>query len=490
MAFQLLVRDTEAHDPNPTTIGRLKYTKIRLGDLSYLHDGLSSIRDYTCISYVCSNGRDSEDPRMSDRTLPVLETAVGLPETKKYKPSHAYWIDYFCIPPKHPEKRLTLESMGLIYTRAKHVIVVLSKDMLVPLETIARSQLLEYDYLLVLENDGWVRSVWTFQEVINSQNLYIACEGSSMMVPAIDFLNVVGESLVRYRKKHGFHALKIRENLPNLDAFEDLIAAYYYSMWANISAYEVMSNMERRNLASVENYFYSMIGVITRQPSSRRDEATIPSLSQGFVEECVKKNDWSFIYTSVARADKSAEPWRPAPVGPLPTIFPWHSYGSQEGHYDEDGFWLDGMHHLQEAPDLSDATKDFLHGFLNPFWSQKPDTIMTVDMLTSRVRHFLALRGFVGVLHPFIAAEGLFFPLHCFCEEKEGSRIVVSATLGFVFGAPGLVLVETAGKKKFIPGVFVGKVPQAVQAVPVLLGQGNAREAELAVRVEHGVDHV
>jgi hypothetical protein len=89
--------------------------------------------------------------------------------------------------------------------------------------------------------------------------------------------------------------------MPGLDALEDLIADWLISDYTRRSAFQVMSNLDRRYTSEPPNYFYSMIGAILQSTSTRRPSTTIAELSETLMIVCEEKNDFSFLYSTAAR---------------------------------------------------------------------------------------------------------------------------------------------------------------------------------------------
>ena len=135
------------------------------------------IPKYACVSYLwgdvrCEHAFDS-NKQMSDQTLPVLAAVIrNSPDTS------AFWIDTLCVPAEQPQRSATLRSMGFIYNLAADVFVALSKPTFTVIEqwrTIqAETSLSNIErQLRVLEEDRWVSSVWTYQEIMNSKKFIL-----------------------------------------------------------------------------------------------------------------------------------------------------------------------------------------------------------------------------------------------------------------------------------------------------------------------------
>jgi Heterokaryon incompatibility protein (HET) len=143
---------------------------------------------------------------MSDRTLPAIAATIH-----NHDPDHSaqmIWIDAFCVPTEPLAKRATLESMGFIYgsAAAAQVVVVLSDEAFAVVETMSQLDTAgtlsaAAEILDALENDGWMRSVWTYQEVVNSQHLLFTGEGMvGKFIRGEPFLNRFGHYLGTWKR--------------------------------------------------------------------------------------------------------------------------------------------------------------------------------------------------------------------------------------------------------------------------------------------------
>lgn len=366
--------------------------------------------EFACISYVWGSERVPNPldvgRRMSDQTLLSLSAAI------KVSTVSAFWIDAFCIPVIQPSRSATLESMGYIYSIAKEVIVALSPDRSGALEEMGQSDKLREQTLLALEHDEWVRSVWTYQEVVNSQKLYFTSTNplSSAVVDGSTFLNRIGYTLHFYKQEHGFNSFDLRGRLRCLDAFEDLIVDWRISAYTDRSALQVMSNLDRRSCIVPQNYYYSMIGSITQLPSDRTAGMQVADLVEKTMQICEQKNDYSFIFSTAARNELSAIPWRPQPE-PLHSILPCLSDGARQGgRHDDQGFWLEKMVCLRPVNKVEDTNhKKNVQAWLEklpvPWSSYNPETALANDIL-----NFLEQIGFTGSREYFETSVGVFYP--------------------------------------------------------------------------------
>ncbi|KAK5455145.1 hypothetical protein LTS15_005865 [Exophiala xenobiotica] len=422
---------------------------------------LTHLPDYLCVSYIWGSGREPnpflDEPKViSTNTIPALSAAMSNTDCK------AYWIDAFCIPSKKEDiaRRATLESMGYIYSKAEEVRAALSATSFTAVQDLSRNDRIDDSSLDILNKDEWVKSVWTYQEVVNSRSISFVCpKAPGVVVSGSQFLNHLGFSLTKYKQQRGLSTFDIRQYFPSLDALEDLIADWQIADFAERSALQVMSNMDRREWREGEdnNYFYSMIGAVTKDPCKRPiEKETSSDLAELFMDVCKRKNDFSFIYSSAVRADVTGQRWRPR-SGLLPSIVPWHSWGdAQPGTFDEHGsLWLERVLSLQESSSpLSAGARQFIAEWLRP--EQVGDA--NDDEIVSRSHATLVRMGFTGSEVAMNVGDGLFFP-HSTPPPGSTVTMIVSTTIRWVFGAPGIArMVAEDTIPRYIPGVFVGDI--------------------------------
>ncbi|KAI0033984.1 hypothetical protein K488DRAFT_17836, partial [Vararia minispora EC-137] len=288
---------------------------------------------YVCISYVWGEGRRPNPlfPQMniSDHTLAALNAAVchfdGLCD--------GFWIDAFCVPTDRMKKAATLASMRAIYGRAAQIAVVLTPESFAAFHDIASwdvkgapdppSELLDR-----LEKDPWIRSVWTYQEVVNGPAVtFISENKASPAVDGLQFLNKLGHFIFELNKRRHLTPFDFRQIYPSLDAFQDLLVDWHVSPYLDRSTYQVMSCLQRRRRVEDAHYFYSMIGTIAAGPICRPLDPTVETLADAFMTICEDKGDYSFVFASNKRDTRPGLTWRPTP-GILHAVLPW-SFGGE-----------------------------------------------------------------------------------------------------------------------------------------------------------------
>lgn len=291
---------------------------------------------------------------MSSNTIPALSAAM------EHTTNTAFWIDALCVPPAIPIKHHTLGSMGYIYSAASEVIITVPPSLFPVLTEMDNSDLLSEAVLLSLEQDDWVKSVWTYQEVVNSKGFFFV--GGSAKIDGVHFLNSLGYSLTLYRAAHRVSAFEMSELLPKLNALEELLVDWMISGYADRSALRVMSQFQYRYNHDPRNYFYAVVGTLVTGPWPWNVEMTIEQLAEEFMEVCEKKNDYSFIYSSNPQdmADPKGRYWRPV-AGLLQALLAWHSWGDgQRGRHDSEGFWLEDVISLRLSERLGENVRGSL----------------------------------------------------------------------------------------------------------------------------------
>jgi hypothetical protein len=418
------------------------------------------IPEYTCISYSWGPDRVSHPFRQgavtSRHTLPALAAAIS------NDIGRTFWIDDLCIPTDEPSRQATLESMGFIYSHAKYVVVALSDATFAAIKEITQFDKLDDGLLDILERDEWVTSVWTYQEVINSSRIYFVCETlPRSSIDAVQFFNRVGYSLQQYRKRHSIDGIALAERFPHLSTMEDLFADWMLINYMAPFALQIMTNMDRRVHRAPTNYFYSMIGAVTQEPSSESMRCTVADLAELFMAVCEKKNDYSFIYSATDRDTQPGRRWRPIPAH-LASILPWHCSGeAQRAYRDSQGLWLADMLTLRPTHTLNHAAKEIITRWLSrPELSTESDAHIAECMYSALKRV-----GFKGGNNYVIVEGGLFFPWRA---VQAPAAALVAKSISWVFGAPGLLVQNTQDGTEYVPGVFAGST-RATDATAVLL---------------------
>jgi hypothetical protein len=454
MEFRLLVETQDPHDLPSIVLEERHWTITEPLDIS----SPSDIPQYICISFVWGSGRTSNPihptVEMSDHTLPAITAAI-----RNHDPDHSasmIWIDAFCMPIEPLARRATLESMEFIYSRATQVVVVLSNEAFAAIEEMSQLDTAKIsssaaDILDVLENDAWMRSVWTYQEVVNSQNLLFTGHGMfGKFIRGQSFLNCFGHYLHTWKGANGYNSFDFREKYPFLDAFEYVVLDWRRAGYQERSALQVMSQMDKRCTAEPSNIFYAMMGAITSKPAWGRSNLSVESIAESFMELCEAKGDYSFIYASTERNKRSG--WRPAPVI-LHSTLPWHCLGAgQRGEKDPRGIRLKDIVILEKSTSVAAQGRAIVLGMM-----QSSDEGQSDAALAAKTYSKLRQLGFTGSEEYIITTRGFFFP-----QWHIASALLVlwaSTSISWRVAVPGMAVVLTEGEKRYIPGVFAGSVP-------------------------------
>lgn len=416
---------------------------------------------YACVSYAWGAGRaehpfDASDS-MSDRTMAVVETAIRI------EPADALWVDAFCVPREEQARTACLRMMGAIYEHAAKVVVVLSERCSSLVSQVASSGPVDTDSMLAFERDAWLTRVWTYQELVNCNNVrFIAEGGGDVSVGAEDVLNHVGSAMSDYRKAEGYDSFEMNSQLPNLNSLEDLILDWKISMPPERSAYRVMCGMEGRHAAQPEDYFYAMIGALAPSPGHASADPA-PHPAEYFMQVCEARGDYSFIYSTGPRAEVPGRRWRPAAADRFEPVFPWSSYGDgQSGtlyptHIQLDGMWCAALGNMAPAAD------QFLTRWLN-----KEGTDSPAQPTPARILRRLRDAGFSGCGQHLEMESGFFFPHSPLLRSGE-ILVAVATGVRMPQGAPGLVLRQ--GRSAVLDycgvGVFVGQVPKSGEPISI-----------------------
>ena len=145
-------------------IARNQRLKMDLSDPLTLSGDLNKalVPKFTCISYVWGKDRSPNpfhpEQLMSNNTIPSLSAAI------QHSEHPAFWIDALGVP-SHAPRHATLGSMGYIYSLAAEVIITCPETLHPVLSAMQSASPLPEETLHQLEQDDWVTSVWTYQEV-------------------------------------------------------------------------------------------------------------------------------------------------------------------------------------------------------------------------------------------------------------------------------------------------------------------------------------
>lgn len=436
---------------------------------------------YTCISYAWMKD-PKENPfdagqQMSARTIPVIETVIktsrssanwnsvqisldpqkdATAKSEAIAATQAFWIDALCVPQKEPARTLCVQRMGEIYSSAWQVFVVLPESCSPVFRQIKTTDCIDATALFIFESDEWITRAWTYQETVNSRALYfIGQNDEGLIVSGTDFLNIVLTANDKCRETHGIDIFTWNEQHPNLDNLEILIADYRIAAYSERSAYQVMVAMHPRLAERDDDYFYAMIGAITKTTLDI-DGVERLSPSEYFMRVCEAKGDYSFIYNIARRNEALGKRWRPIEGRFQPVVPDLLIFGDgQSGCVKPTHIQLENMCRLGTctmSPDGLKATLAYLPKDRN--FSSSHDI---AEAILDRLRK----KGFSGCGEYLELESGLFFP-QSMPVRSEGVFVALSPDVRWNGGCPGLLLCSNgADIDDFLcVGAFVGRVPK------------------------------
>lgn len=425
--------------------------------------------EYTCVSYSWGSEQE-QNPldgavSMSSRTLPALAAAIRAGKT------NAFWTDVFCVPASGPRRQATLQSMGYIYGHATEVVVFLAPTSFQAVQEASQNKMISHEGLLALEREPWISSVWTYQEVVNCNDVCFASERqtSSSTIDGHDLFNLLGNSLTQWRKTNNVSQFEARIRMPHLDAFEDLIGDWMLAGFGQRSALLVMSAMDRRVSKDPKNRFYAMIGAVTQEPVEHfTDIAVHDDPCENFMTICEAENDYSFIYSAAERRRENRKHWRPV-SGMLHSIVPWHCWGeAQRAYYNMEGdLVLEDVLSLVPSSSMSHQASQFIWEWLQDPGQKQPD-----GSIAEAFYSVISQAGFSGSSHYVTTKDGIFFPQISLIQTPVASdtgapvpssvqtdiTILASTQIRYAFGSPALAIVPSIEGTLCIPGLLAGPV--------------------------------
>jgi len=106
--------------------------------------------------------------------------------------------------------------------------------------------------------------------------------------------------------------------------------------------------------ARAEDHFYAMIGAISKDKTSTTEKL---QPCEAFMRVCEMKGDFSFIFSAAKREATPLRRWRPV-VGDLPSILPFHCFGSrQPGQLSDAGLLPDEIFVVRPGPPQGGAVR-------------------------------------------------------------------------------------------------------------------------------------
>jgi hypothetical protein len=378
--------------------------------------------------------------------------------------------------------------MGFIYSAAAYVMIVLQGRIWEVIQSVfseVSPRALSYEEMQVLERDNWISRVWTYQELVNSRDAFFTTLESTDQGRAIhaeNFFNCVGFSLDQWMKIKGKGRSAVLEVFQNLENLEDTLADRQTGNYLDRTALGVLSNIALREFDPQypQNRLLACLGALTQDVSWGPPSTTLAELAEKLMSICESNGDYSFIYTRDIRSHTPGMRWRPSPVHVqsnepihLMPVVKWRTWGTQKGHRDSRGFWLDEMVRLKPAETMDEKAKKKLEMFIYGSRDlQQPDMTRggifrheegVEEELDRAVLRFLHMIGFKGDGEPQVCKTGLFFS-QCIPNGCDSVEMYAASGIWWMFGSPGLARWKEGGETRYCAGVFTGvKEPEAAE---------------------------
>lgn len=445
---------------------------------------ISDAPPYTCISYSWGKGRTEnmlEDGQlMSARTIPVIEAMIKASQSPEHwdkalkeaaslsealEASQAIWIDALCVPSRDPARAACLRSMGAIYSSATQVFAVLSGSCSKLLRQIHNTGHIKPEEFFILETDDWNSRAWTYQEITNSRNTFFVAQGDgSVLIPELDLLSVILTDTTDYADAQGIDRKKLVVQFPRLDSLQELLAAHQLAAFTELSAYQAMSAMHKRESEREDDRIYAMIGVITNLPSDSPDDVSLHP-AEYFMRLCEAKDEYSFIYSIAPRSEVPGRRWRPL-AGQIPPVLSGllASGSGQLGCLKATHLQMDNMCSMKPGILNSDGITAIGY-FLE---SCNIGLSSPSDIIAGTILKQLRQKGFSGCGEYLVLENGYFFPQSSL-KHSEDIFVVTSHDVLWLNGGPSLLLRSNGTDiNQFCDvGVFIGRFPKVSESINV-----------------------
>lgn len=466
-SFKLLIPVTETNAGSIKTI-ELSGKRWVLVDFEQLSD----VPPYTCISYSWGKEKTinplNNQQKISDRTIPVIETVVNSFESTKcrdteirslfhgesriteklelsHKASHAIWIDALCTPQQQPAFDICIQNMGEIYKEAAQVFVVLKDTCLDTVNKVYNKKSLNLNDYLAVARDDWIDRVWTYPEFVNSKMMFFVSEGKgNTFVNEQNFLNALMSDEKEYAD------IQNLELTQKLERMQLLVAA---NQMEQQSAFQAMSATSRRLTTYQDDRINAMLSVVTDTITDIPNKQLIAPV-ENFMRACEEKGDYSFIFSKNQRSKALGRTWRPIGDEITPIISDVSVTGSGlSGFLQDTHLQMNNM--CRMIPWKSNSIVYSIENFLNTDFSKD-----LFDKLTER--------DFTGYDKCIKLEEGYFFTQSSHKRSKN-LFIAISGDVKFHQGAPGLLLRsnDTDINEFCDVGIFIGKVPVTGESINI-----------------------
>lgn len=338
----------------------------------------------------------------------------------------------------------------------------------------------------VLEKDEWIKSPWTYQEIVNSDVILFTTlpdldlDMKNIVVDGTPFLDCVGFSLDQWKKKHDKTETDAMAEFSNLNTLSDTLADAQVDGYLDRTVFCVLSNIAQRryNDQFPKNPLLAALGALTKDVSWGSPAESVSDLAEKVMKMCEMNNDYSFIFTADERDETPGLRWRPNPKQSasdnskpvhLVPIIKWYSWGEkQRARKDEQGFWLENMVPLKPSDSMSKAGRDYLlrwiqgsgefcgdgcvpaRGFSR--WKEGEGVVLEQAVLNS-----LKVIGFTGTDSYQVCENGIFFS-QLEVVAREGVEMFAAPSIRWNFGSPGIARWREGEVLTFCAGVFTGDI--------------------------------
>lgn len=445
---------------------RIDEFELQFSDFELKYSELPFAKEeYICVSYAWEK-LGTQHPYydniiISERTLPVLQTAYYsynnlLSSNEKGIPIKAkFWVDSLCIPINNDHRELHYFFMGEIYAKSSVVIVVFSNELESVLYKVRNSSpLTEQDFEL-LNNDKWVSRQWTYQEIVNSGKIYINTEKSKEKpIFASDFFDKIAKDIEAFTKIKNLSTLDFQRKYASLISLEAVILDWRIMEYQKRSVYQIMVNMEYRTSDYSSSKIKAMFGCISNQLDvvsfqSNDDYST-------FLELCIKKGDYSFIFNTSLNRSIDNLYWKPLAYDFKP-IYPWlYCYGEgQKGRLENNSLVLEDII-LKKQCKVKDESLNHLNNILN----KEKEYVNNDNDLLKAIKQNLIELNFEGNYNPIEIDNGFYFNQVEF-NILENYYVGICTGVQWSFGAPAMLIKKNEQDDSYdflSSGVFFGKI--------------------------------
>lgn len=439
---------------------------------------------FNCVSYLWGEGQVDHpvepSQSISDRTLPVLETAIcvldrqrGLDraltrtfpseESRRERlaeiqvASQAIWIDAICVPQQQPARAACLRQMGAIYGAAVCVIAVLSPGSAEAIRKVGASESLDLEDLRAINADDWISRAWTYQEQATSRLFFCCSEGHpETLLSHLEFLGAIVDGTTDYLEAQHLPRTELARMFPRLDKMEELLAELQASEFSGRPVFQIISSMAQRDAAHADDHFLAMLSLVEGATKERIPESGL-SAAEHFMQKCEAMGDFSFVFCTNERSNLPGQSWRPSSTtGALkPVVTRLLATGNGMG-----GSLMSTHVELENIVCLEPGRPNPVLRAIENFLDLK---------IPQEVLSYLRAKDFTGEGAYINLEQGYFFSNGPLPADRKGLAIAVCLDVAFAQGAPALLLRSSNDDcYKFCDvGVFIGRISGSGKAIKI-----------------------